>query len=215
MSYRDNRYYQKQYSNYQGQGRYNNNYGYNNNYNNDYYDYRRSNTNYNNNYKNDYNDYGKNKGYNNSNNYGYNRAKTQYKEIEIKDKNKKEKYDKTEIPEYVKKINETIDDSSLKEFCEKDKKTIKLSDVECPINKNLMLYDISIAIKGPEEELAYLEHPDYISIIRRGNTLLEIYKSIRRDDYVLQRSILIRKGMKKFIDLPYNFYRDKTEVEKK
>ena len=220
MSYRDNRYYQKQYSNYQGQGRYNNNYGYNNNYNNDYYDYRRSNTNYNNtnynnNYKNDYNDYGKNKGYNNSNNYGYNRAKTQYKEIEIKDKNKKEKYDKTEIPEYVKKINETIDDSSLKEFCEKDKKTIKLSDVECPINKNLMLYDISIAIKGPEEELAYLEHPDYISIIRRGNTLLEIYKSIRRDDYVLQRSILIRKGMKKFIDLPYNFYRDKTEEEKK
>ena len=187
MSRRNDRYYQKQYSNYQGGGgRYNNNYGYNNNYNNnDYYDYRRSNTNYNNNYKDDYNNYGKNKGYNNSNNYGYNKTKTQYKEYEVKDKNVKEKYDETEIPEYVKKINETISDSELKSFCEKDKKTIKLADFECPINTNLMLYDISIAIKGPEEELAYLEHPDYISIIRRGNTLLEVYKKYR-GDYELQ-----------------------------
>ena len=216
MSRRNDRYYQKQYSNYQGGGgRYNNNYGYNNNYNNnDYYDYRRSNTNYNNNYKDDYNNYGKNKGYNNSNNYGYNRAKTQYKEYEVKDKNVKEKYDETEIPEYVKKINETISDSELKSFCEKDKKTIKLADFECPINTNLMLYDISIAIKGPEEELAYLEHPDYISIIRRGNTLLEVYKKYK-GDYKIQKSLLIRKGMKKFIDLPYNFYREKTEEEKK
>ena len=103
-----------------------------------------------------------NKGYNNSNNYGYNRAKTQFKEVEIKDKEKKEKFDKSEIPEYVRQINETIDVSKLKKFCEKDSETIKLADNECPINTNLMLYDISIAIKGPEEELAYLKHPDYI-----------------------------------------------------
>ena len=229
--------YYKQYSNnYQGQGRYNNNYGYNsnynnyNNYNNDYndnYGYHRSNTNYNNNYNNykdNYNNYkdnynnnyGYNKSYtnNNINNYGYNKPKPQFKEVEIKDKNVKEKYDKSEIPDYVKKINETISDSKLKEFCEKDKKTIKLAEIECPIDTNLMLYDISIAIKGPEEELAYLEHPDYISIIRRGNTLLEIYKIVR-GDYKLQSSVLIRKGMKKFIDLPYNFYREKTEEELK
>ena len=213
--------YNKQYSNYQGQGRYNNSYGYNNydnynnNYNNNYSNnYNRSNTNYNNNYKDNYNNYGKNKGYNNSNNYGYNKSKPQFKEVEIKDKNQKEKYDKSEIPEYVKKINENIPDSELKEFCEKDEETIKLTENECPINTNLMLYDISIAIKGPEEELAYLKHPNYISIIRRGNTLLEIYKIIR-GEYVLQKSILIRKGMKKFIDLPFHFYREKTEEELK
>ena len=100
----------------------------------------------------------------------------------------------------------------MKEFCQNDEETIKLAETECPINNNLMLYDISIKIKGPEEELAYLKHPDYISIIRRGNTLLEIYKYIR-GKYELQNSILIRKGMKKFIDLPYNFYREKTEEE--
>ena len=225
--------YHKQYSYYQGGGQdryknnyggYNNNYNYNNNYsnnynnyNNNYYDdynnnsnYRRSNTNYNNNYNDDYNK--KNKQYNNPKSFGY--QKPQFKEVEIKDKNQKEKYDKNEIPNYVKKINETIPDSNLKEFCEKDEKTIKLSENECPINTNLMLYDISIAIKGPEEEMAYLEHPDYISIIRRGNTLMEIYKTVK-GEYVYQDSILIRKGMKKFIDLPYNFYREKTEEELK
>ena len=127
-----------------------------------------------------------------------------------------ERYDKNEIPEYVKQINENIDVNELKGFCLKDKETIKLVKNECPIDTNLMLYDISIAIKGPEEELAYLKHPNYISIIRRGNTLLEVYKEGRgRDGYQFLYSLLIRKGMKKFIDLPYNFYREKTEKEKK
>ena len=225
MSRRNNN-YQKQYSNYQGQGRYNNNYGYNNYNNYDYQDnyynpnYRRANTNYNdnyrdNNYNNNYNNYnnnyGNNKPYNNSNN-GYNRPKPQFKEVELEDPNKIKKYEKSEIPDYVQSINETIDDSELKKFCENDKETIKLAEYECPINNDLMLYDISIAIKGPEEEMAYLKHPNYISIIRRGNTLLGIFKYIR-GKYELQKSILIRKGMKKFIDLPYNFYRDKTEEE--
>ena len=217
MSRRDNRYYQKQYSNQYNQGRYNNDYGYKNYNNRGYYEnnydsgYHRSNTNYNSNY----NDYGKGKNYNN--NYGYNRGKTnQFKEVEIKDKNEKERYDKNEIPEYVNQINENIDVDKLKNFCLADKETIKLAENECPINTNLMLYDISIAIKGPEEELAYLKHPNYTSIIRRGNTLLEVYKEGRgRDEYIYLYSLLIRKGMKKFIDLPYNFYREKTEEELK
>ena len=210
------RYYSKQYSNQYNQGRYNNYYGnrnYNKNYNYDNggnYGYHHSNTNYNNEYN-----YGKDKGYNN--NYGYNRAKTtQFKEVEIKDKDEKERYDRNEIEEYVRQINENIDVDKLKDFCLADEETIKLSENECPINTNLMLYDISIAIKGPEEELAYLKHPNYISIIRRGNTLLEVYKEGRgRDEYKYQYSLLIRKGMKKFIDLPYNFYRNKTEKELK
>ena len=70
-----------------------------------------------------------------------------------------------------------------------------------------MLIDISKAIKGPEEELACLRHPNYISIIRRGNTLMEIYKY--NEEYEFKDSLLIRKGTKKFIDLP------KTEEELK
>ena len=209
MSQRGNR-YNKQYSNY-NQGGYYNNRGYNNYNNRDYYDnsynnnYYRSNTNYNNN-RDSYNNYGKSK--------GYDRGKPQFKEVEVKDKNYKEKYDKNEIPEYVKQINDSIDVSELKAFCEKDKETIKLAENECPINDKLMLYDISIAIKGPEEELAYLKHPNYISIIRRGNTLMEVYKYVK-GDYDYQYSLLIRKGMKKFIDLPQHFYREKTEEELK
>ena len=204
------RYYSNQYSNQNNRGRYNNNHGnrnYNsNNYykNGDNYGYHHSNTNYNNNYN-----YGKDK--------GYNRPKTtQFKEVEVKNKDEKERYDKNEIPKYVKQINENIDVNKLKDFCLADKETIKLAENECPIDTNLMLYDISIAIKGPEEELAYLRHPNYISIIRRGNTLLEVYREGRgRDEYIYQYSLLIRKGMKKFIDLPFNFYREKTEKELK
>ena len=215
MSRRGNR-YQKPYSNY-NQGRYNNNYGYSNNYDNygynknynnrDYYDNNNnySNSNYNN-YRGGYNNYGNSK--------GYNKSRIQFQEVEVKDKNEKEKYDKTEIPEYVKQINDTLDDSKLKKFCEDDPDTIKLAKNECPIDDTLMLYDISIAIKGPEEELAYLKHPNYISIIRRGNTLMEVY-NYYKNKYEYKYSLLIRKGMKKFIDLPYNFYREKTEKELK
>ena len=238
---RNNRQYQKHHSNYNDYNRnnnYSNNYSnnyYNNNYyendynnknyrNNNYYDnrnnygYNHSNSNYNNSYKN--NNYGgQNKGYNNynSNNRGnYNKGTTQLKEVEITDKKELKKFDKSEIDDYVKKINESIDPSELKAFCQKDEETIKLSEKECPINNNLMLIDISIGIKGPEEELAYLRHPDYISIIRRGNTLMEKYHyDNRKADFIFEKAFLIRKGMKKFIDLPYNFYREKTEEELK
>ena len=219
---RNNLQYQNYYPNYHGQNRYDNyskgysnNYSNNNYYNNNYYDnsnnygYNRSNQNYNNSHRNN--------GYNNQyNKNNYNKSVPQYKEIEITDKNEKKKYDKNEVKNYVEQINETIDPSELKEFCLKDEETIKLSEKECAINDNLMLIDISIGIKGPEEELAYLRHPNYISIIRRGNTLLEVYKfNERKNDYDYEKSLLIRKGMKKFIDLPYNFYREKTEEELK
>ena len=188
---RDNRQYQKNYyNNSYGQKRYDN-YSYNNYQgNNNYYDnygnngYHRSNTNYNNSYKNYNKNYDKynNNGYNNSNNSGYKRSATQLVEVEITEEKKNKKYDKNEIAEYVKQINEQIDDSELKDFCLKDKDTIKLSEKECGINDELMLIDISIAIKGPEEELAYLRHPNYISIIRRGNTLMEVYNQESIDD---------------------------------
>ena len=192
---RNNRQYQKPYSNNYGyNNRYSNNNYYNDNYyHKDYYDnsynngHNRSNQNYdnsrrNNNYNNSYK----------SNNY--NRNAPQFKEVEITDtkENEKKKYDKNEVEGYVKQINETIDPSELKDFCLKDKETIKVSEKECAINSDLMLLDISIAIKGPEEELAYLKHPNYISIIRRGNTLLEVYTFNKRiNDYEYEKSLLI------------------------
>ena len=228
---RNNRQYQNRYSNYHEHNRYNNysgnnyydnGYNNNNNYYHDNYGYNRSNNNYNNSYRsnNNYNYGGKNYGYNNNNNSNnkgfYNKGTAQLKEVEVTDKKEIKKYDKNEIEDYVKQINETIEPANLKEFFLKDKETIKLSENECGIDNNLMLIDISIAIKGPEEELAYLKHPNYISLIRRGNTLLEeYYFNKQKNDYVLQKSSLIRKGMKKFIDLPYNFYREKTEEELK
>ena len=45
----------------------------------------------------------------------------------------------------------------------KDKETIKLAENEGGIDESIMLVDISIAIKGPEEELAYLKHPNYLT----------------------------------------------------
>ena len=218
--YHDDRYYNN--NNYDGYSNYNNNYygkrgnnnyNYNNN-NNNYYN-NRSNQNSNYNYSN------RNDKFNNSNyKNNYNRNNPQYQpykrveEVEIVDKKEKKKYDKNEIDDYVKKINETIEPSKLKSFCLEDEDTIKVSENECAINTNLMIVDISLAIKGPEEELAYLKHPNYISLIRRGNTLLEEYKwDEYKEDYSLLNSFLIRKGMKKFIDLPDNFYREKTEEE--
>jgi len=230
---RNNRQYQNYNSNnygYNNRGYYSNNYSNNNYYNdNNYsdnyyndnhykkgyhgnsnnYDYNGSNKNYKNYHRN--NDYNDSHRHNN-----YSKNVIEYKEVEITEKKEKKKYDKNEVDDYVKQINETIDPSELKAFCEKDKETIKLSEKECAINSDWMLVDISIAIKGPEEELAYLKHPNYISIIRRGNTLLETYTyNNRLQDYELQKSLLIRKGMKKFIDLPFNFYREKTEEELK
>ena len=101
------RYYSKQYSNQYNQGRYNNNYGNRNYKNNNYYNNgdnygnHHSNTNYNNNYN-----YGKDKGY-------YRPKTTQFKEVEVKNKDEKERYDKNEIPNYVKQINENIDADKL------------------------------------------------------------------------------------------------------
>ena len=221
-NYQHKNYYNDNYreDRYSDNNNYYNNRGhYNNNYNDNYRNYpnNRSNANSNYNYSNRDNRYNNP---HNKNNYNRNYPQyTQYKKVEaveIDAKKEKKKYDKNEIDDYVKKINETIDPSKLKDLCLEDKETIKVSENECAINSDLMIVDISLAIKGPEEELAYLKHPNYISIIRRGNTLLEQYRwNNKIGDYELLNSYLIRKGMKKFIDLPYNFYREKTEEELK
>ena len=238
MSY--NRNYHKSYSSYDNYGynthynnNYNNNYNYNRNYNQDYqnsnyntnYNYHKSYTRggYREDYRNNYNHYYLNKKKNydsyNSQNYQNQYQKNKYyqntKNEEIKEEDIKSDIDENEIESYNKKINSTISIENLKEYCERkeNKDNIKLVDRQCPINNLISLIDLSMAIKGPDEEKAYLQHPEYISLIRRGNTILEKYNNY--NEY--QNSILLRKGMKKFIDIPFNFYkerRNKSEEHK-
>ena len=172
-NYQHKNYYNDNYreDRYSDNNNYYNNRGhYNNNYNDNYRNYpnNRSNANSNYNYSNRDNRYNNQ---HNKNNYNRNYPQyTPYKKVEaveIDAKKEKKKYDKNEIEDYVKKINETIEPSKLKDLCLEDKETIKVSENECAINSDLMIVDISLAIKGPEEELAYLKHPNYISIIRR------------------------------------------------
>ena len=233
------------YDNY-GQGNYRNNYynnynntnyNYNNNYHRDnYYNnpYQQNNTYYNQNYsRGGYRGFATEDNRQNFDNYylskkkhfdNYNQNQPKYKKYEsyqntkkeeIKEEDIKSEIDENEIISYNKKINETISIEKLREYCEskENKDNIKLVEKNCPINTYISLIDLSIAIKGPEEEKAYLDHPEYTSLIRRGNTILEKYDINNSYEY----SILLRKGMKKFIDIPFNFFlerRNKTEEKK-
>ena len=95
-----------------------------------------------------------------------------------------------------------IDPEELKEYCREDPENIKIVEVECPINSDIMMIDISMNPKGRDEELVYLDNPEYMKNIRRGNTLLDYY-SYRNGTYNLEYSTIGRKGMIKFMDLPY------------
>jgi hypothetical protein len=67
-----------------------------------------------------------------------------------------------------------------------------------------MIIDISLNPKGVDEELVYMEHPDYIMNIRRGNTLLESYYYDNYSGrYEFENVEMIRRGMMKFFDLHY------------
>lgn len=100
--------------------------------------------------------------------------------------------------------SEYIPAEYLKSYCKEDFENIKLVEVECPINSNLMIIDISLNPKGVDEEITYLQYPEYIKNIRRGNTLVEFYfYNKHTETYELKCTEMARKGMMKFVDLPY------------
>ena len=115
-----------------------------------------------------------------------------------------------QIKEYNSKINKEIPIKELKNFCMNDKENIKLVEKENPININTMLSDISLVPKGIDEEKVYLNNIEYTNIIRRGNTFMETYYKDKYDNWVLDNTFMLRKGMKKFIDIPYKFYLERT-----
>ena len=76
------------------------------------------------------------------------------KKEEIKEVENKSDIDEQEIELYNKKINSNLPIEKLREYCElkENKDNIKLVDKQSPINNDINLIDLSIAIKGPEEE---------------------------------------------------------------
>lgn len=217
----NNNYYNGNY-NYSQYDNYDSYYYNNNNYNN----YNNYNTNYNDKYK---------KSYYNSKNYQPNRTQ-ELKEVEISStkpiknqtvtsqfseknqiENKVEKTEeqlkkeeeelKKEVSSFLANINVMVNIENLKKYCEEDSENIKLVTNENPIDPSTMFIDISMNPKGIDEEKTYLAHPEYTTIIRRGNTVLEQYRYDNyKKDYQYQKSYMLRKGMKKFIDLPYDFF---------
>ena len=213
---------------------YNGNYNYSQYDNYDSYYYNNSNYNNYNNYNTNYNDKYK-KSYYNSKNYQPNRTQ-ELKEVEISStepienqtvpiqfsennqiENKAEKTEeqlkkeeeelKKEVSSFLANINVMVNIENLKKYCEEDSENIKLVTNENPIDPSTMFIDISMNPKGIDEEKTYLAHPEYTTIIRRGNTVLEQYRYDNyKKDYQYQKSYMLRKGMKKFIDLPYDFF---------
>ena len=110
-----------------------------------------------------------------------------------------------EIREYLQELSVKVDIEKMKAYCEADKDNIKLISKENPINTSTMLLDISMNPKGIDEEKAYMAHPEYTTIIRRGNTILEEYIP-QGNSFKYKKAYMLRKGMKKFIDLPFDFF---------
>jgi hypothetical protein len=108
------------------------------------------------------------------------------------------------LDDYLVEDHDYVDTYSLKSYCKNDPQgNIKVVENVCPIDSNLMMVDISMNPKGVDEELVYLQFPEYIKNIRRGNTLIEVYYyDKRKEDYELEEVIMARKGMMKFVDLP-------------
>ena len=70
---------------------------------------------------------------------------------------------------------------------------VKVYSAQVGFNRNLMLKDISIKVKGPQEDMIYAAKRGIYVNVRRGNTLL-----VMREE---KSAIVCRKGLKKFYDL--------------
>ena len=162
---------------------------------------------------------GYNKGYRNYQNKGYNRyydnkqfptvtqpvGNSTVKKIEEEKHVEYHQESIEEIREYLQELSVKVDIEKMKAYCEADKDNIKLISKENPINTSTMLLDISMNPKGIDEEKTYMAHPEYTTIIRRGNTILEEYIP-QGDSFKYKKAYMLRKGMKKFIDLPFDFF---------
>lgn len=74
---------------------------------------------------------------------------------------------------------------------------IKTVTAGVPFNENLILKDISLTNKGDDEDKVFGENPFLYKNLRRGNTVMEILDEDKR----VKKTVLLRKGLKKFFDV--------------
>ncbi len=74
---------------------------------------------------------------------------------------------------------------------------------ECKIDSSVMVKDLSLQVKGGDEDDAFANEPHLWLNLRRGNTLLQMYDPT---DYErLVKTVVGRKGLTKFFDIQYDF----------
>ena len=74
---------------------------------------------------------------------------------------------------------------------------------ECKINKSILVKDLSLIVKGPDEDQVFAKDPYLWTNFRRGNTLVEIYDP---SDYTkLIKQTVGRKGLNKFFDVKIDY----------
>lgn len=79
------------------------------------------------------------------------------------------------------------------------------------IIENYYSMDISLVCKGRDEEELYLERPIYMKNICRGNTFLVKYENKKENLNKISSFTLVRKGMRKFVDISLDFITIKDE----
>lgn len=85
------------------------------------------------------------------------------------------------------------------QFLNSNKVNFKIS--KSNVQDNFYSMDISLVCKGRDEEELYLEKPTYMKNICRGNTFLVKYNK----DKFIESFKLVRKGMRKFVDISLDY----------
>lgn len=74
---------------------------------------------------------------------------------------------------------------------------------ECLIDKAVLVKDLSLIVKGPQEDEVFARDPYLWTNFRRGNTLLEHYDP--HDFSKLLKVTIGRKGLSKFFDIKLDY----------
>lgn len=78
---------------------------------------------------------------------------------------------------------------------------IRLSSWEVPYNRSIILYDISVYIRGEDPLHLYLENPMYRLNIRIGNSVIQLVDYEKNP----KATFFVRKGLRKFFSLERSF----------
>ena len=77
-----------------------------------------------------------------------------------------------------------------------ESKIFKMTKLNCVFDPKIKLYDAKLNGKGFDEDIFFINNPECLKILRRGNTIIELAKGQR---------FIGRKGFQKFFDLSFSF----------